>query len=136
MCNVGTNLPTMLVMVLNLSRSQSTVRMRAICSVPRSTALSTITRVTKPALGMPAAPIAATVAVSAVITISGTVHLQVEVSFAFANINLSPINMYVCRKSSILMPSLFVTLRGDNPGSWNIFNEYIHLSLELYLNLV
>ena len=52
------------------------------------------------------------------------------------NINLSPINTYVCRKSSILMPSLFVTLRGDNPGSWNIFNEYIHLSLELYLNLV
>ena len=40
-----------------------------------------------------------------------------------SNINLSPINMY--KKSSILMPSLFVTLRGDNPGSWNIFNEYI-----------
>ena len=56
-------------MVLNLSRSQSIVRIRAMYSVPRSTAFRTMTRVTRPALGIPAAPIAATVAVNAVITI-------------------------------------------------------------------
>ena len=74
-------LPTMLVMVLNLSRSQSMVSTSAMCLVPRLTALRTITRVTRPALGIPAAPIAATVAVRAVITISGFVSCR---SFSWA----------------------------------------------------
>ena len=49
-------LPMTLIMVLNLSRSQSIARILAICVVSNPTAFSTITMVTKPAEGIPAAP--------------------------------------------------------------------------------
>uniref|UniRef100_A0A8C8U207 Uncharacterized protein n=1 Tax=Peromyscus maniculatus bairdii TaxID=230844 RepID=A0A8C8U207_PERMB len=50
-------------MVLNRSRSQSTAMMRVTSSAGRPTALSTITMVTRPAWGTPAAPMLAAVAV-------------------------------------------------------------------------
>ena len=52
-----------LITVRNLSRNQSTARIREILSDGRPIAVMTITRVTNPACGMPAAPILATVAV-------------------------------------------------------------------------
>ncbi len=55
--------PQTLTVVRNRSRSQSIVRMSPIPSIGNPTALRTITIVTSPASGIPAAPIAANVAV-------------------------------------------------------------------------
>ena len=55
--------PMTFITVLNLSRNQSTARIREILSEGKPIAVITITRVTNPACGIPAAPILATVAV-------------------------------------------------------------------------
>nr|AAC61495.1 antisense product of high-affinity glutamate transporter EAAC1 and EAAC2 [Mus musculus] len=56
-------------MVLNRSRSQSTAMIRVTSSAGSPTALSTITMVTRPAWGTPAAPMLAAVAVMLMVTI-------------------------------------------------------------------
>uniref|UniRef100_A0A8C9QHZ8 Uncharacterized protein n=3 Tax=Marmotini TaxID=337730 RepID=A0A8C9QHZ8_SPEDA len=56
-------------MVLNRSRSQSTATIRVTSSAGRPTALSTITMVTRPAWGTPAAPMLAAVAVMLIVMI-------------------------------------------------------------------
>ena len=55
--------PMTFITVRNLSRNQSTARIREILSDGRPIAVITIRRVTDPACGIPAAPILATVAV-------------------------------------------------------------------------
>lgn len=49
--------------IRNTHRMKSTAKIRAMSSVGKPTAVSTITKVTSPACGMPAAPILANVAV-------------------------------------------------------------------------
>uniref|UniRef100_A0A8C6HZX9 Uncharacterized protein n=1 Tax=Mus spicilegus TaxID=10103 RepID=A0A8C6HZX9_MUSSI len=56
-------------MVLNRSRSQSTAMISVTSSAGSPTALSTITMVTRPAWGTPAAPMLAAVAVMLMVTI-------------------------------------------------------------------
>merc|ERR1719336_775627 len=58
-----TESPTTLMVVLNLSSSQSTARMMVMSSGGRPTVSRTITMVTRPAWGIPAAPMLAAVAV-------------------------------------------------------------------------